>query len=37
MKELPKSIAELSEPSEYLKEVLATPPAGCFAGARLLC
>ena len=26
MNELPKSIAELTEPSEYLKEVLATPP-----------
>ena len=26
MNELPRSIAELPEPSEYLKEVLATPP-----------
>lgn len=26
MNELPKSIAKLSEPSEYLREVLATPP-----------
>ena len=26
MNEIPKSIAELAEPSEYLREVLATPP-----------